>query len=87
GWAGAARDLQERMTALTPALEDGDRGALAAGFVLSAAVLRALQSDPLLPPPLLPAGWPGPALRDDYDRYDAAYRRVLRAWFREARRP
>ena len=50
------------------------RRALADGFVTSAAVLRHLQADPLLPDELLPARWPGAALRADYDRYDAAYR-------------
>jgi phenylacetic acid degradation operon negative regulatory protein len=48
-------------------------------------VLRHLQADPLLPAELLPARWPGSALRADYDRYDAAYRSTLRAWFRAAR--
>jgi phenylacetic acid degradation operon negative regulatory protein len=65
-----------------PALEAGAHEPLADGFVLSADVLRHLQADPLLPDALLPAGWPGAALRADYDRYDAAYRAVLRAWFR-----
>ena len=55
------------------------------GSSLSAAVLRHLQADPLLPDALLPPGWPGAALRAEYDRYDAAYRSTLRAWFRAAR--
>ena len=45
--------------------------ALAPGFVLSAAVLRHLLADPLLPPELLPSDWSGDELRHDYDRYDA----------------
>jgi phenylacetic acid degradation operon negative regulatory protein len=67
-----------------PALEAHDRGALAEGFVISAAVLRHLQADPLLPPELLPEDWPGAELRAEYDRYDAAYRAVLVDWFAEA---
>ena len=59
-----------------------DTRALAPGFVMSAAVLRHFQADPLLPSELLPARWPGAALRDEYDRFDAAYRAVLREWFR-----
>ena len=59
-------------------------GALAEGFVTAAAVLRHLQADPLIPDQLLPAGWPGPRLREEYDRYDAAYRAVLADWFAEA---
>ena len=57
----------------------------ATGSSLSAAVLRHLQADPLLPDALLPSGWPGAALREEYDRYDVAYRSTLRAWFRAAR--
>lgn len=82
GWAAAAESLRRRMDALVGRLEDGDRDALAPGFVLSADVLRHFQADPLLPAELLPAGWPGGALRDRYDRYDRAYRAVLRDWFR-----
>lgn len=85
GWADVAADLRRDMAALVTGFEAGDPGDLATGFVTSAAVLRHLQADPLLPPDLLPAGWPGPALRADYDRYDAAYRAVLRAWFAAAR--
>ena len=53
-------------------------------FALSAAVLRHLQADPLLPAELLPAGWPGPALRRTYDLWDRRYREVLAAWGRSA---
>lgn len=81
GWGDGARALRRRMAGLLPALTDGDVGALADGFVVSAAVLRHLQADPLLPAELLDDGWPGDALRSDYDDYDAAYRRTLRRWF------
>lgn len=83
GWAADARALQHELAGLLPRLEAGDTAALGVGFVISAAVLRLLQHDPLLPPGLRPAGWPGGALRRDYDRYDAAYRRVWRDWFRQ----
>jgi phenylacetic acid degradation operon negative regulatory protein len=82
GWAEEASDLRTQMAGFLPRLEAGDTGALADGFVVAAAVLRQLQADPLLPDDLLRADWPGPALRADYDRYDAAYRAVLRTWFR-----
>lgn len=85
GWAHVADDLRTDVASLTPALESGDRAALADGFVVSAAVLRHFQADPLLPAALLPGDWPGPPLRHDYDRFDAAYRAVLRAWFDEHR--
>jgi phenylacetic acid degradation operon negative regulatory protein len=80
-WASQAVALRARMKPLVRPLERGDTDPLAEGFVVSAAVLRMLQSDPLLPSELLPGRWPGDALRDDYDRFDTAYRAVLRAWF------
>jgi phenylacetic acid degradation operon negative regulatory protein len=78
GWADRSRQLQGEMAALPP---DGPEE-LAPGFELSAAVLRHLQADPLLPTELLPTEWPGARLRDDYDRWDAKYRRTLREWSR-----
>ncbi|QYC43326.1 hypothetical protein Nocox_28710 [Nonomuraea coxensis DSM 45129] len=68
GWAAEARRLEG-------ALERAD--GLAEGFLVSAAVLRHLLADPLLPPELLPAGWPGAELRARYDAFDARYREVL----------
>jgi phenylacetic acid degradation operon negative regulatory protein len=78
GWASGALGLLERLGAVTPATPDD----LAPGFVLSAAVLRHLQSDPLLPAVLLPAGWPGTELRRRYDAWDRRYRSVLTRWGR-----
>lgn len=85
-WSADAEALRVRMDELIRPLEDGDRRALADGFVVSAAVLRQFQADPLLPAELLPDGWPGDRLRADYDRYDRAYRAVLQDWFGEQRR-
>lgn len=85
GWAARADELHAAMAALVERLEDGDRTALAEGFVVSADVLRHFQADPLLPDELRPDDWPGASLRADYDRYDAAYRAVLRDWFAESR--
>lgn len=87
GWADGASDLRHRMRSLLGPLQAGDRAPLADGFVLSADVLRHLQADPLLPDALLPREWPGRPLRADYDRYDRAYRAVLRDWFRETADP
>jgi phenylacetic acid degradation operon negative regulatory protein len=80
GWAEVATGLRERMAALPPTGPED----LAPGFVLSAAVLRHLQADPLLPAGLLPPAWPGTVLRREYDRWDREYRRVLRRWARTA---
>ncbi len=77
-WAERAEDLAGALDALTP-----DRAeTLAPGFELSAAVLRHLQGDPLLPAELLPAEWPGAALRAAYDDWDRRYRATLREWSR-----
>jgi phenylacetic acid degradation operon negative regulatory protein len=80
-WAAQAAELRVDMGRLLRGLERGDIAVLADGFITSAAVLRLLQADPLLPAALLPNRWPGTEVRAEYDAYDAAYRRVLRDWF------
>jgi phenylacetic acid degradation operon negative regulatory protein len=81
GWAVEATSLLRELRALPV---DGT-DALAPGFVLSAAVLRHLASDPLLPDELLPRRWPGDELRSTYDAWDRAYRRLLAEWHRSRR--
>ena len=78
-WAATAHHLIARMGALPPRGPDD----LAPGFELSAAVLRHLQADPLLPSELLPSAWPGALVRADYDVWDARYRAILREWSRQ----
>lgn len=82
GWAATATDLLGHLDRLGRPLAEGDASALADGFVLSAAVLRHFQADPLLPPALLPESWPGAELRRRYERYDADFRRTLATWQR-----
>ena len=77
GWAERAVLLRRSIGPLADALERGDPGALRPGFELSAAVLRHLVVDPLLPIELLPRRWPGDPLRATYERFDRSYRRVL----------
>jgi len=81
GWATRARLLVDAIEARPTAGRDD----LARGFALSAAVLRHLQADPLLPAALVPDDWPGPALRATYAGWDRRYREVLRAWGRTIR--
>lgn len=81
-WADRARLLRHEVERLVPALEAGDHSGLAEGFVVSAAVLRHFQADPLLPAELLPADWPGTELRERYDTFDAAFRTTLVDWQR-----
>ena len=79
-WSAEAEALLAALDALAP---DGP-DALAPGFELSAAVLRHLQADPLLPAELLPEGWPGDRLRTTYDGWDTRYRATLSVWSRDA---
>ena len=85
GWAARADALRAEVAAHLPAVAAGDTAELAAGFVLDAAVLRHLLADPLLPPALLPDGWPGADLRREFDAYDRAYKAIWRTWFRAQR--
>jgi phenylacetic acid degradation operon negative regulatory protein len=47
-------------------------------FVLAAAMVRHLQTDPLLPRALLPTGWPGTRLRTAYAAYEKELGELLR---------
>jgi phenylacetic acid degradation operon negative regulatory protein len=73
GWAARAE-------ALLGAFADDESPARR--FMTAAAIVRHLQTDPLLPASLLPAGWPGPRLRRTY----AGYERELGELFRRERR-
>lgn len=81
-WSSTAVALRRQMARLVVRLDADDVEALAPGFVLSAAVLRHFNADPLLPRELSDRRWPGDALRADYERYDVEYKRLLRSWLR-----
>ncbi|MEV4440733.1 PaaX family transcriptional regulator C-terminal domain-containing protein [Streptomyces sp. NPDC049577] len=70
GWAGHARALEAALDAAAP-------GPLAERFTVSAAVLRHLLADPVLPAPLLPSGWPGDRLRERHEAFDRDFRALL----------
>ena len=57
GWAGTGRSLLGEMNTATD---------VPGRFVVAAAMVRHLLTDPMLPAELLPADWPGPALRAAY---------------------
>ncbi|MCB0958974.1 MAG: hypothetical protein KDB04_05570 [Acidimicrobiales bacterium] len=82
GWAVGAHELLDEVAPLQARLDADDADALAPGFVAAAATLRHLQADPLLPDELLASDWPGRPLREAHERFEAAFRRVLRAWHR-----
>lgn len=74
-WAKEAVSLTRQMAMwrhLPPDVE-----LLVPGFELSAAVLRHFNADPLLPPELLPADWPGDRLRREYETFN---RKFLDLW-------
>lgn len=81
GWAERARVLLAAIAQLVGDLARERAESLPDGFVVSAAVLRHLNADPLLPSELLPDDWPGAALRADYERYDTAFKAAWRDWF------
>ncbi|GAA2718913.1 MULTISPECIES: PaaX family transcriptional regulator C-terminal domain-containing protein [Streptomyces] len=72
GWARRARALEAALSALP-----GGPERLAERFTVSAAVLRHLLADPVLPPALLPPDWPGADLRRRYDAFDGEFREIL----------
>lgn len=82
GWAATASRLVEALQGDTARLRATTDAELAPGFELSAAVLRHFVADPALPAELLPEQWPGPALHQAYDAFDAEYRGHLRRFFR-----
>jgi phenylacetic acid degradation operon negative regulatory protein len=84
-WARGARELSIELDRYRSLLERGDASVLRDGFVLSAAVLRHLLADPLLPAELVADDWPGDELRVRYEGYDAVFKDLWRTWFRNQR--
>lgn len=62
GWARVGHELLGEMDAAAD---------VPGRFVVAAAMVRHLLTDPVLPPELLPDGWPGAALRDAYHEFAA----------------
>jgi phenylacetic acid degradation operon negative regulatory protein len=53
-------------------------------FTTSAAVVRFLRNEPLLPTELTPPGWPVDRLRREYDAFEADHQRLLQTFLRRA---
>lgn len=64
-WAAGARRVQR--------LLDAAGNDLTAGLMAAAEVLRHLGNDPVLPPELLPADWPGDSLRRRFADFSQTY--------------
>ena len=79
-WSARADELRREMAGMKLAIDRGELDQLAPAFVISAAVLRHFQADPLLPPELLPRRWTGSRLRSDYDDFDRGVRHRLGEW-------
>jgi phenylacetic acid degradation operon negative regulatory protein len=84
GWAARAAVLRAAVACGPTFTDMAAPEDLVAGFVVSTAVLRHLQADPLLPDELLPADWPGEPLRREFAHRDEAFMRRLRAWMAAA---
>ena len=79
-WSIRADQLLDELARRQAELHDSGPAGLAEGFISSAAILRHLQADPLLPAALLPDPWPGPALRAAHRHFDRLFKSTLRTW-------
>lgn len=77
--AVTARRLLDVLDRHEPALRDGRPEALAEAIGPSAAVVRFLRAEPLLPPSLVPEPWPVDELRARYRDFDIAFGRTMQA--------
>ncbi len=83
--ADRARRLLGLVEEARPAVDAREPSALARTIGLSAAVVRFLRAEPLLPPALTPQPWPPDELRSAYRAFDDAFGRVLRTTVDAAR--
>jgi phenylacetic acid degradation operon negative regulatory protein len=88
-WADDARILIDAMKdelAAVPTDRNDATESFTYQFALSIAVVRHLQLDPQLPAELIPARWPGRALRSTYRRFDEAFKQRMNSAFRQSPR-
>jgi phenylacetic acid degradation operon negative regulatory protein len=78
GWGRRGRELLAATDAEPGDLLAGDPGRPMAVFTAAAALLRHLRTDPLLPPDLLPPGWPGDELRARYTAHAHSIEALIR---------
>jgi phenylacetic acid degradation operon negative regulatory protein len=83
-WATRARTVAASLRGEVEALRAGAHERLPEAFVAGAAALQHVRHDPLLPPALLPADWPGEELRSQYRTYQRVFGEAAGAWFRNA---
>lgn len=80
GIARVARQLMARIAELRADIDVADHDSIPATFTLSAAVVRFLRSEPLLPPALTDADWPVGELRRRYDALERDLQGTLRSF-------
>lgn len=83
--AAAAVTLVGELDELRATLDWTDPASIPPIFSASAAVVRFLRAEPLLPSELLPARWPPDDLRATYDEVEADFQRMLSEFLRGAR--
>lgn len=79
-WAKEARSLHAQLARWRKQAARLGSPALVPGFVLSAAVLRHFNADPLLPPELLPPDWPGGEVRAEYEAFNEEFLALWRSF-------
>ncbi|MFV0306839.1 MAG: PaaX domain-containing protein, C- domain protein [Desertimonas sp.] len=77
--AGTARRLLAVLDRRQPELTSGRPESLAMSIGPSAAVVRFLRAEPLLPAPLVPDPWPVEQLRERYRDFDIAFAHTMQA--------
>jgi phenylacetic acid degradation operon negative regulatory protein len=84
GLAAAAQTFLRRLDQLSTDTDWSDERSIPAVFTFSAAVLRFLRNDPLLPGRLAPDDWPLDELRSGYDRFERSTQTLLRSFLAAA---
>lgn len=82
--AESANRLRSEMTSRRATADWDDHGAIPDLFTTSAAVVRFLRNEPLLPVELTPDAWPVDVVRRMYDEFEADHQRLLQDFLRRA---
>ena len=78
--AAEAHHSLERLDQLWRCTDWGDERSIPDAFICSAAVLRFLRTDPMLPSELAPQRWPVDELRIGYGQFERALQQLLRSF-------
>jgi phenylacetic acid degradation operon negative regulatory protein len=82
--AAQANGLLHEMHTMRGRVDWDDVASIPELFTTSAAVVRFLRNEPLLPTALTPASWPVDEVRTAYDAFEADHQRLLTAFLRHA---